>query len=83
VRLLLGVTGVVRGGPSLVVGLLPFDKAELGLAGGPIESPALKKLDLRRVFPAFGEDGSCARLSTVLSDKDGRDFRTPVCGASR
>lgn len=78
----LGVAGTRRGVPSLVVGLLPFDKAEAGLAGGPIDSPLLKKLGLLRVFPATGEEGSCDRLSIVLSDKDGRDFLRPEGGAS-
>ena len=78
----LGVVGASRGVPSLVVGLLPFDKAEAGLGGGPIESPLLKKLGLLRVLPAAGEEGSCDKLSIVLSDRDGRDFLTPDGGIS-
>jgi hypothetical protein len=70
---LLGVLGSARGVPSLVIGL-PLDSAEAGLSGGGIELSALKKLDLRLVLPAAGEDGSCDRLSMVLSESDGRDF---------
>lgn len=70
-----GVAGKGWGGPSLVVGLLLLlDKAEAGRKGGPMEVSALKKLDLRRVLLAAGDEGSCARLSTVLSESDGRDF---------
>jgi hypothetical protein len=79
---LCGVAGTVSGVPSLVVGRLPFDKAEAGLGGGPIESPLLKKLDLRRPFPPAGEVGNCDRLSIVRSDRDGRDFLTAGAGSS-
>lgn len=71
---LLGVAGIGKAGPSLVVGLLVFDIAEAGLKGGGMVLSALKKLDLRRVLPAAGEEGSCDRLSTVRSDSEGRDF---------
>jgi hypothetical protein len=70
---LLGVLGSARGVPSLVIGL-PLERAEAGLRGGGIELSALKKLDLRLVLPTAGEDGSCDRLSMVLSESDGRDF---------
>lgn len=71
----LGVAGISWGGPSLVVGLLLLlDIADAGRKGGPMLLSALKKLDLRLVFVAAGEDGRCARLSTVLSESDGRDF---------
>lgn len=70
-----GVPGIGCGGPSLVVGLLPLlDRAEAGRRGGPMELSAPKKLDLRRVLLAAGDEGSCDRLSTVLSESDGRDF---------
>ena len=42
----LGVVGVACVVPSLVVGLLPFDKAEPGLGGGSMEPSASKKLDV-------------------------------------
>jgi hypothetical protein len=79
---LCGVLGTANGVPSLVVGRLPFDKAEAGLGGGPIESPLLKKLDLRRPLPPAGEVGNCDRLSTVRSDREGRDFLTAGAGSS-
>ena len=56
---LLGVAGMARGVPSLVFGRLLLDKADAGLSGGPIDSPLLMKLDLWRVFPVGGEEGSC------------------------
>jgi hypothetical protein len=68
-----GVLGNACGVPSLVIGR-PLDSAEAGLRGGGIELSALKKLDLRLVLLAAGEDGSCDRLSIVLSESDGRDF---------
>jgi hypothetical protein len=68
-----GVLGTFCGVPSLVMGL-PLDRAEAGLRGGGMELSALKKLDLRLVLLAAGEEGSCERLSTVLSESDGRDF---------
>lgn len=71
---LFGVAGVVYFGPSLVEGRLLFDMADAGRKGGGIVLSALKKLDLRRVLPAAGDEGSCDKLSIVLSDKDGRDF---------
>lgn len=79
---LCGVAGTARGVPSLVVGRLPLDDAEAGLGGGPIESLLVKKLDLRRPLLPAGEEGNCDRLSTVRSDKDGRDFLTAGPGAS-
>lgn len=69
----LGVDGVARGVPSLVIGRLLFPSWEPGRGGGAIGLSAEKKLDLRLVFPA-GDDGSCDKLSTVRSDNDGRDF---------
>lgn len=78
---LCGVAGAACGVPSLVVGRLPLDNAEAGLGGGPIDSPLLKKLGLRRPLPPAGEEGNCARLSMVRSDKDGRDFLTTGAGA--
>ena len=59
--------------PSLVPGRLPFPVADAGRAGGAIETSAVKKLDFRLPIPP-GEEGICARLSTVLSDNEGRDF---------
>jgi len=80
----LGVAGIGWGGPSLVVGrLLLLDKAEAGRRGGPMLLSAAKKLERRRVLLAAGDDGSCDRLSTVLSDNDGRDFFLGAgCGAN-
>lgn len=57
------------------MGLLPLlDMAEAGRRGGPMVLSAVKKLDLRRVLLAARDEGSCDRLSTVLSDSEGRDF---------
>jgi hypothetical protein len=70
----LGVAGSACGAPSLVDGLLLFDIAEAGRSGGGMLLSALKKLDLRLPFPAAGDDGSCERLSIVLSESDGRLF---------
>jgi hypothetical protein len=72
---LLGVAGIGWRVPSLVLGLLPLlDIAEAGRNGGGMLLSTPKKLDLRRPLPAAGEDGSVARLSTVLSESEGRDF---------
>ena len=75
---LLGVTGGRLAVPSLVVGLLPLlllDIADAERRGGAMLLSWLKKLDLRPLLlPLAGEEGSWARLSTVLSDSDGRDF---------
>jgi hypothetical protein len=58
-----------------VVGLLLLlDIAEAGRRGGGILLSALKKLDLRRPLLCAGDEGSCARLSIVRSERDGRDF---------
>jgi len=76
-----GVLGNACGVPSLVIGL-PLDSAEAGLRGGGIELSALKKLDLRLVLLAAGEEGSCDRLSTVLSESEGRDFLGAGCTGS-
>lgn len=70
-----------RGGttkpPSLVPGLLLMLLARLmldpGRVGGPIGLSAEKKLDRRRSRRSFGVVGIDWRLSTALSDKDGRD----------
>jgi hypothetical protein len=70
---LLGVLGSAWGVPSLVIGL-PLDSAEAGLRGGGMELSALKKLDLRLVLLTAGEEGNCDKLSTVLSESEGRDF---------
>ena len=59
--------------PSLVPGRLPFPIADAGRTGGSVETSAVKKLDFRLPIP-LGEEGICARLSTVLSDNEGRDF---------
>ena len=75
---LLGVTGRRLAVPSLVVGLLPLlllDIADAERRGGAMLLSWLKKLDLRPLLLLFaGEEGSWARLSTVLSDSDGRGF---------
>jgi hypothetical protein len=75
---LLGVAGRRLAVPSLVVGLLPlllFDMADADRSGGGMVLSWLKKLDLRRLpLPFAGEEGSCDRLSMVLSDSDGCDF---------
>ena len=75
---LLGVTGRRLAVPSLVVGLLPLlllDIPDAERRGGAILLSWLKKLDLRPLLlPFAGEEGSWARLSTVLSDSDGRGF---------
>lgn len=71
---LLGVVGAAWGVPSLVIGLLPFPNAEAGLSGGGMDLSPLKKLDLRLVLLPAGDEGSCERLSIVLSDRDGRAF---------
>lgn len=80
---LLGVVGSRSPAPSLVEGLLPlllFDMAEAGRSGGGMELSWLKKLDLRRLpFPFAGEEGSMDRLSTVLSDREGRVVRLAKC----
>jgi hypothetical protein len=73
-----GVAGDTSGAPSLVDGLLLFDMAEAGRSGGGMLLSALKKLDLRLPFPPAGDEGSCDRLSTVLSKSDGRLFFFPV-----
>ena len=54
--------------------LLVLDMADAGRGGGGMLLSALKKLGRRLAFPTAGEDGSCDRLSMVLSDSDGRDF---------
>lgn len=79
---LCGVAGAARGVPSLVVGRLPFDNAEAGRAGGPIDSPLLKKLDLLRPLLPAGDEGSWDRLSIVRSDREGRDCPTAGLWAS-
>jgi hypothetical protein len=72
---LFGVAGITPNVPSLVVGLLPLlDMAEAGRNGGGMLLSALKKLDLRLLPLAAGDDGSWDKLSMVLSDSDGRDF---------
>jgi hypothetical protein len=73
-----GVAGDTSGAPSLVDGLLLFDIAEAGRSGGGMLLSALKKLDLRLPFPPAGDEGSCDRLSTVLSESDWRLFFFPV-----
>jgi hypothetical protein len=82
---LFGVAGIVRAGPSLVVGLLPFDMAEDGRGGGGgggmLLSP-LKKLDLRLPLLGAGEGGSIDRVSIVLSESDGLRFFDPVASDS-
>lgn len=79
---LLGVVGKRLLVPSLVVGLLPLlvlDMPDAGRRGGGMVLSWLKKLDLRRLLlPLAGEEGSWARLSTVLSDNDGRGFFLPT-----
>lgn len=67
---LLGVAGATGGAPSLVEGLLSLDIAEAGRSGGGMLLSALKKLDLRLPFFGAGDDGSCERLSMVLSERD-------------
>jgi hypothetical protein len=85
---LLGVTGKRLAVPSLVVGLLPLlllDMPDAGRrgAGGAMLLSWLKKLDLRPLLlPLAGEEGSWARLSTVLSDSDGRGFLLAASAAS-
>jgi hypothetical protein len=71
-----GVAGIGCGAPSLVDGLLPLllDMADAGRSGGGMLLSALKKLDRRRPLPGAGDDGSWDRLSTVLSESDGRLF---------
>lgn len=73
---LLGVVGRRLAVPSLVVGLLLlllFDMADAGRRGGGMLLSWLKKLDLRRLpLPPAGEEGSCERLSMVLSESEGR-----------
>jgi hypothetical protein len=72
---LLGVAGIKGRVPSLVLGLLPLlDIADAGRNGGGMLLSALKKLDLRRPLATAGDAGSWARLSTVRSESDGRDF---------
>lgn len=75
---LLGVTGRRLAVPSLVVGLLPLlllDMPDAERGGGAMLLSWLKKLDLRPLLlPLAGEEGRWARLSTVLSDSDGRGF---------
>lgn len=77
-RGLLGVAGRQLDVPSLDVGLLLlllFDMADAGRGGGGMLLSWLKKLDLRCFpFPPTGEEGSCERLSMVLSESDGRGF---------
>jgi len=67
---LLGVAGATCGAPSLVEGLLSLDIAEAGRSGGGMLLSALKKLDLRLPFFGAGDEGSCERLSMVLSERD-------------
>lgn len=71
----LGVVGRACGVPSLVMGR-PLDSADAGLRGGGMEPSALKKLDLRLLLLPAGEEGSWDRLSTVLSESEGRAFLT-------
>lgn len=75
---LLGVAGRRLNVPSLVVGRLPlllFDMADAGRSGGGMVLSWLKKLDLRRLpLPFAGDEGSCDRLSMVLSDSDRGDI---------
>jgi hypothetical protein len=71
----LGVAGMLRLVPSLVVGLLPLlDMADAGRSGGGMLLSALKKLDLRRPLVTAGDEGSWLRLSMVRSESEGRDF---------
>jgi hypothetical protein len=79
---LFGVAGMVRVGPSLVVGLLPFDMAEDGRGGGGMLLSPLKKLDLRLPLPGAGEGGSIDRVSMVLSESDGLRFFFAVTSGS-
>ena len=64
--------------PAVVLEAAPADSAELAaIVSAQAEKlvPGLKKLDLRPLLlPFAGEEGSWARLSTVLSDSDGRGF---------
>jgi hypothetical protein len=46
-----------------------------------MELSALKKLDLLLDLPPAGDDGSCDKLSMVLSDSEGRAFRAEGAGA--
>lgn len=75
---LCGVAGRTLVVPSLVVGLLldllELDMAEAGRSGGGMLLSALKKLDLRLPLPPAGDDGTCDKLSMVLSESDGRLF---------
>jgi len=75
---LLGVAGATCGAPSLVEGLLPLDVTEAGRGGGGMLLSALKKLDLRLPFFGAGDDGSCDRLSMVLSERDCLLFFLPT-----
>lgn len=74
---LFGVPGMVCCEPSLVDGLLPLDVADAGRSGGGMLLSLLKKLDLRLPFFGAGEDGSCDRLSMVLSESEGRCWSEP------
>lgn len=76
---LLGVAGATCGAPSLVEGLLPLDVTEAGRSGGGMLLSALKKLDLRLPFFDPGDDGSCDRLSMVLSESDCLLFFLAMC----
>ena len=76
---LFGVAGRGCCAPSLVDGLLPFDMAEAGRSGGGMLLSPLKKLDLRLPFFGAGDDGSCDRLSIVLSESEGLLFFFCVC----
>lgn len=74
-RSLRGVIKLDCEDPSLVVGREPLlDIGEAGLMGGGMELSALKKLDLRLPLAGAGDGGMWARLSTVLSEREGRDF---------
>lgn len=70
----LGVAGMGSDGPSLVVGLLPFDMPEADLIDSGTLLSGLKKLDLRLPLLVAGDKGNCDRLSIVLSDSDCLDF---------
>lgn len=65
--------GVPANAPSLVPGRLALLIAEAGREGGPIGLCGVKKLDFR--LPPAGEGGMCERLSIVLSEREGLDFR--------
>lgn len=70
--LFVGLGARLDDGVEGVVGLETFI-TEAGLAGGPMEPPLFTVLDLRLV--GEGDGGILDKVSTVLSDNDGRGLR--------